>query len=316
MTRKPEDIRTAIDSTLSGASHDPALYQSVVNASKGDSPPMKRKLTLSMAFVLILILLTGTVAVAATYRGVSWFLTERENQTIDPDYLMNILEQTHNSERLDIHVVDAYWDGVNLSIACNFAPKDPSLTFSTYCYLDALGDSEHDCSNENADLLLNIWSGTYSVNITTGTEVNHAGRTSYDTIHEEDGSITLLIAFVVNDMSQPVVITLPVQVIDQLSGTTEDVFLHVYLPVMADPIAPHEHNWTEAICVAPETCTICGRTRGWLGKHEFIRATCIKPSTCIYCGTEHGTLSLHHQYGDDGYCILCNKYYEHADKTK
>ena len=59
MTRKPEDIRTAIDTTLSGASHDPTLFNRVVNASKGDTPPVKKKLTLSMALVLVLMLLVS-----------------------------------------------------------------------------------------------------------------------------------------------------------------------------------------------------------------------------------------------------------------
>ena len=53
MNRTPDDIRASIDTVLSGASHDPTLLNRVVNASKGDHPPVKRKLTLSMAFVLI-----------------------------------------------------------------------------------------------------------------------------------------------------------------------------------------------------------------------------------------------------------------------
>ena len=62
MTRTHQDIRNAIDTTLSGASHDPTLFNRVVNASKGDSPPVKRKLTLSMALVLVLALAAAAVA--------------------------------------------------------------------------------------------------------------------------------------------------------------------------------------------------------------------------------------------------------------
>ena len=314
MTRKPEDIRKAIDTTLSGASHDPTLYFRVVNASKGDTPTVKRKLTFSMALVLILVLMTSTVAVAATYRGVSWFLTEHENQTVDPDYLMDILEQTHDSELLNIRVVDAYWDGAKLSIAINFTPKDAALSIDNYCY--HYGQPvEHKCRNESADLLLDLF-GDHFPNITAGTEVTRPYCTSYDRYHEEDGSLTAMIAFGVNDMSQPVAITLPFRTVLRSTGEIEDTLLHFYLPVMADPIAPHEHDWEPATCVSPKFCRICGRTYGKLGEHDFSDATCIAPKTCHVCTVTIGTLSLHHQYGSDGHCILCGKYYQHADKTK
>lgn len=314
MTRKPEDIRKAIDTTLSGASHDPTLYYRVVNASKGDTPTVKRKLTFSMALVLILVLMTGTVAVAATYRGVSWFLTERENQTVDPDYLMNILEQTHDSELLNIRVVDAYWDGAKLSMAINFAPKDAALSFALYCqhYED---QAEHVCRNENNDLLLNLFADDLP-SVTIGMEEAKPHHCSYDYYFEEDGSITVMYGLPMNDMSQPVNITDSLQVYLRSTGVTEDVSLRCYLPVLADPIAPHEHDWEPATCVSPKFCRICGRTDGKLGEHDFTDATCIAPKTCRVCTVTIGTLSLHHQYGSDGHCLLCNKYYEHADKTK
>ncbi len=314
MNRSPEDIRKALDAVLSGASHDPTLFHRVVNASKGDSPPVKRKLTLSMALVLILVLMTGTAAVAATYRGVSWFLTERENQTVDAAYLMDILEQHHDSELLDIRVVDAYWDGAKLSMAINFAPREAALTITNYC--NHYGQPvAHNCRNESADLLLNLF-GDNLPNITTGAEVTRPYYTSYDCYHEEDGSLTAMIGFGVNDMSQPIAITLPFRTILRSTGEAEDTLLHFYLPVMADPIAPHEHDWESATCVSPKFCRICGRTDGKLGEHKFADATCIAPKTCRVCGVTWGTLSLHHQYGNDGYCLLCNKYYQYADKTK
>ena len=313
MTRKPEDIREAIDTVLSGASHDPALYNRVVNASKGDTPTVKRKLTFSMALVMILVLMTGTAAVAATYRGVSWFLSERENQAIDPSYLMDILEQHHDSDQLNIRVIDAYWDGAKLSMAINFAPKDSLLSIDNYCYhYDQ--QLEHKCRNESSDLLLDLF-GDNLPNITSGTEVTRPYRASYDSFHEEDGSLTAMIGFSLNDMSQPVAITLPFRTILRSTGEIEDAFLHFYLPVKADPIAPHEHNWAPATCVSPKFCHICGRTDGKLGAHDFADATCIAPKTCRVCTVTAGTLSLHHEYGSDGHCILCNKYYQYADKT-
>jgi len=308
MNRQPADIRTAIDTTLSGASHDPTLYHRVVNASKGDDPPMKRKLTVSLALMLILTLLTGT-ALAATYRGVNWFFdTFNHEETIDPAYLMDSLEQHHDSKLLDIRVVDAYWNGVDLSMVFNFAPSDPSAD----CTLCSTTTLAHRCK-DTAELRIHTGE---DMNITTGTKVTRSYERSYAHVDEEDGSISLMITFNVNDMSQPVAITLPVQTTVRSTGANEDALLHCYLPVMDDPIAPHDHDWEPATCVSTKACRICGRTDGKLGEHNFIRATCIKPSTCTVCGVEWGTLSLHHQYGDDGHCTLCNKYYEHADKTK
>jgi len=308
MNRQPADIRTAIDTTLSGASHDPTQYHRVVNASKGDDPPMKRKLTVSLALMLILTLLTGT-ALAATYRGVNWFFdTFNHEETIDPAYLMDSLEQHHDSKLLDIRVVDAYWNGVDLSMVFNFAPSDPSAD----CTLCSTTTLAHRCK-DTAELRIHTGE---DMNITTGTKVTRSYERSYAHVDEEDGSISLMITFNVNDMSQPVAITLPVQTTVRSTGANEDALLHCYLPVMDDPIAPHDHDWEPATCVSTKVCRICGRTDGKLGEHNFIRATCTKPSTCTVCGVEWGTLSLHHQYGDDGHCILCNKYYEHADKTK
>lgn len=307
--RHPDDVRKAIDITLSGASHDPTLYNRVVNASKGETPTVKHKLTLSMALVLILCLLTGTVAIAATYRGVSWFFETFEKDTdIDPAYLMDSLEQHHDSKLLNIRVVDAYWDGALLSMVFNFAPADPSADV-TLCSTTTLA---HRC-NDNAELRLHTDEG---IKITTGTKVTRPYRRSYAHITEEDGSISLMISFVVNDLSESVAITLPVQTTVRSTGVTEDTLLHCYLPVMDDPIAAHEHDWAPATCVSPKTCRICGRTEGGLGKHDFTEATCIVPKTCRVCSVESGTLSLHHQYGDNGYCILCGKYYHYADKTK
>ena len=83
MTRTTDDIRNAIDTTLSGASHDPTLFNRVVNASKGDTPPVKKKLTLSMALVLVLMLLTGTAIAATVVHGVTYFLTDRTTLPIE-----------------------------------------------------------------------------------------------------------------------------------------------------------------------------------------------------------------------------------------
>ena len=48
----------------------------------------------------------------------------------------------------------------------------------------------------------------------------------------------------------------------------------------------HIHNWTEASCTAPTTCTICGATEGTANGHRWNDATCTEAQTCSVCGTE------------------------------
>ena len=45
------------------------------------------------------------------------------------------------------------------------------------------------------------------------------------------------------------------------------------------------HIWDPATCESPETCRICGETRGAPLGHDGSEATCVKPSVCSRCGT-------------------------------
>ena len=117
MNPREHDIRTALEATLSGVQRDPTLFDRIISDQKGAPAPMKRKLTLSMALVLALVLITGTVACSAAWRGVSAFLSNP-----DPDYLVTGFPQHHTSDRLDARVVDAYWDGLEFFVACRIAP--------------------------------------------------------------------------------------------------------------------------------------------------------------------------------------------------
>lgn len=105
-----------------------------------------------------------------------------------------------------------------------------------------------------------------------------------------------------------------------------------------------KHEWKDATCMEPKTCTKCGKTEGNNRRHEWKDATCIEPKTCTLCGetkgnslgpvghkfevgktivmptcTEKGmrevvcsvcggkiteTISAKHQY-KDGYCVVC-----------
>ncbi len=50
----------------------------------------------------------------------------------------------------------------------------------------------------------------------------------------------------------------------------------------------HEHEWEEATCKKPKTCSICGETEGKPADHEWEEATCEKPKTCKVCHKTEG----------------------------
>lgn len=279
MTRSPDDIRTAINTVLSGASHDPTLFNRVVNASKGEIPPVKKKLTLSMAIVMVLMLLAGTAVAATAFRGVSWFLTEQacEPQPLNLDYLMNTLQQNNTSQRLNAQVADAYWDGKTLSVAYRIISADPTQLVALPCDTPA---HEHYRATSDADILLTM---PEFINITIGNKITRplGGSTSW--VYEEDGAITIMYSFPLNSMNEDVGISLPIGNTLAADGSEEFAMVHCTLPAMADPIAVHEHDWLPATCVSPMTCKTCGRTEGGLGEHNFQPEACNVTRTCPVC---------------------------------
>ena len=59
----------------------------------------------------------------------------------------------------------------------------------------------------------------------------------------------------------------------------------------------HIHEWREASCLEPETCPLCGETRGRPLGHRWQEATCTAPETCARCGETRGTPLSHHWQG-------------------
>ncbi len=49
-----------------------------------------------------------------------------------------------------------------------------------------------------------------------------------------------------------------------------------------------EHTWSPADCTAPKTCSICDVTEGETLDHSWSSATCTAPKTCSQCGTTEG----------------------------
>lgn len=77
-------------------------------------------------------------------------------------------------------------------------------------------------------------------------------------------------------------------------------------PVVEDPYKPkeeeetHNHEWMEATCIAPMTCSICGVTEGDLGEHRYSNSTCTELATCEFCGKTTGDYADH--FGNAGTC--------------
>lgn len=51
---------------------------------------------------------------------------------------------------------------------------------------------------------------------------------------------------------------------------------------------PLGHTWQEATCTAPKTCSVCGATEGKASGHDWQAATTTKPVTCTKCGLTRG----------------------------
>ena len=47
-----------------------------------------------------------------------------------------------------------------------------------------------------------------------------------------------------------------------------------------------EHEWAEATCTEPKTCTKCKETEGEPLGHNWKAATCEEPETCTRCGEQ------------------------------
>lgn len=56
------------------------------------------------------------------------------------------------------------------------------------------------------------------------------------------------------------------------------------------------HEWAEATCTAPSTCTKCGEVQGEALGHYWQEASCAAPETCYHCGETQGE-ALPHSYG-------------------
>ena len=56
-----------------------------------------------------------------------------------------------------------------------------------------------------------------------------------------------------------------------------------------------KHEWKEATCTEPMTCSLCGEKQGEPLGHKWAEATCTEPMTCSVCGEKQGE-PLGHKY--------------------
>ena len=73
----------------------------------------------------------------------------------------------------------------------------------------------------------------------------------------------------------------------------------------------HEHQWIDATCTEPRTCSECGKTEGEALGHEWIEATCTEAKHCSRCGETEGE-PLEHEWEDATctearYCKVCGR---------
>lgn len=71
------------------------------------------------------------------------------------------------------------------------------------------------------------------------------------------------------------------------------------------------HEWADATCSAPKTCNVCGETEGEALNHEWTDATCSAPKTCSVCGETEGE-ALAHELSEANYqqpatCNVCGE---------
>lgn len=59
-----------------------------------------------------------------------------------------------------------------------------------------------------------------------------------------------------------------------------------------------DHEWQEASCEAPKTCTLCGETEGEVLPHVWNEATCVNPKFCRNCSIIEGEVPTGHQWQD------------------
>ncbi len=74
---------------------------------------------------------------------------------------------------------------------------------------------------------------------------------------------------------------------------------------------PLGHTWEDATCAKPKTCSVCKETEGEALEHTWEEATCIKPKTCSVCKETEGEALGHDlteaNYQSPAVCRICGE---------
>lgn len=114
-------IRRAVDTRLSGLAFTPQMQADTLRRARlcDQTPHMRRKLSYSLAFALLALLLAATAG-AAAYFGVLRFHAEQESNAAYQQHILPIGERLTGSSTA-ITVNDAVFDGSSLSFSLDIA---------------------------------------------------------------------------------------------------------------------------------------------------------------------------------------------------
>ena len=80
-----------------------------------------------------------------------------------------------------------------------------------------------------------------------------------------------------------------------------------------------EHDWKEATCNSPKTCSLCSETSGTALDHSWADATCAAPKTCSLCKKTEGTTLEHNWINTEctktPFCTTCAAHGETVQHT-
>lgn len=89
------------------------------------------------------------------------------------------------------------------------------------------------------------------------------------------------------------------------------IFLLVGFIIGGIQSCTHEHEWIEATCTEPRTCSSCNKTDGDPLGHDWLDATCTSPQTCRRCNITQGYRASHTWIPatctDPESCSVCGK---------
>lgn len=89
------------------------------------------------------------------------------------------------------------------------------------------------------------------------------------------------------------------------------VWLLVVILVLSLCGCQHTHQWVDATCTTPKTCSICKETEGEPTPHQWVDATCTSPKKCSVCGTTNGKPLGHNVSASNSgipKCTRCGQY--------